>query len=96
MLGGELEMPDRIKLKERRVSVARSFVDWSLGTQADLTAELAKITCPALWLTGERDAKFTELRKAAVPHCSTGSTRSFPNVATVCRGSSRMLFKVHV
>ena len=78
VLGGELEMPDRIKLKERRVSVARSFVDWSLGTQGDLTADLAKITCPTLWLTGERDTKFTQLAKVTVPQLQHGRHQVIP------------------
>ena len=72
VLSGEVKMPDRIKLKERRISVARSFVDWSLGAQADLTPELAKITCPTLWVTGESDSKFTELAKSAVSHLPHG------------------------
>jgi len=78
VLGGGLEMPDRIKLKERRVSVARSFVDWSLGTQGDLTADLARITCPTLWLTGERDAKFTQLAELAVPQLQYGKHEVIP------------------
>lgn len=66
------EMPDRISLKDRRASIARSFVDWSLGEQKDLTQRLQKIPCPALWLTGERDTKFTGLAKKAVPHLPNG------------------------
>ena len=65
-------MPDRKQLKERRVSVARSFVDWSLGAQADLAPELNKIDCPVLWLTGERDTKFSSLAEQSaprLPHC---------------------------
>ena len=84
VLGGELEMPDRIKLKERRVSVARSFVDWSLGTQGDLTADLAKITCPTLWLTGERDTKFTQLAKLAVPQLQHGKHQGYPRMWSPC------------
>jgi 2-succinyl-6-hydroxy-2,4-cyclohexadiene-1-carboxylate synthase len=73
VLGGACEMPDRMQLRERRVSVARSFVDWSLGAQADLTADLAQISCPTLWLTGERDKKFTDLAEQAVTVLSRGS-----------------------
>ncbi|MDG1357582.1 MAG: alpha/beta fold hydrolase [Akkermansiaceae bacterium] len=72
ILGGSGEMPDRLQLKDRRVSVARSFVDWSLGTQADLTAEFAKITCPTLWLTGERDVKFGALGEQVAPLLASG------------------------
>ena len=66
VLGDAGELPDRSELKSRRASVARSFVDWSLGTQAELLPELAKITCPVLWVTGERDEGFTQLGRDAV------------------------------
>lgn len=72
VLGGEVSMPDRIKLKGRRASVARSFVDWSLGAQADLMPELGNIKCPVLWFSGERDAKFTGIAEGAVPHLPKG------------------------
>ncbi len=71
VLNGAGEMPDRRVLKGRRASVARSFVDWSLGAQADLTDRLHEIECPVLWVTGEDDVKFTKLAKKAVaemPH----------------------------
>lgn len=61
------EMPDRYPLKDRRASIARSFIDWSLGAQADLSKGLIGVTCPVLWLTGERDGKFTELARNVVP-----------------------------
>ena len=79
VLSGVVEMPDRIKLKDRRVSVARSFVDWSLGAQADLTPELANITCPTLWITGESDSKFTRLAKSAVSHLPLGKHDVIPS-----------------
>jgi 2-succinyl-6-hydroxy-2,4-cyclohexadiene-1-carboxylate synthase len=71
VLEGAGDMPDRRVLKDRRASVARSFIDWSLGAQEDLSQQLDRIECPVLWVTGERDVKFTELAKAAVsriPH----------------------------
>jgi len=52
---------DRRLLQPRRQAVARSFMDWSLGKQEDLRAKLAKVRCPVLWMTGERDEKFTKL-----------------------------------
>jgi len=70
VLGGRGEMADRGKLKERRVAVARSFIDWSLGAQRDLSPELKEIECPVLWMTGEDDKKFAELAKLAVPAIS--------------------------
>ena len=72
VLGGAGDLPDRSKLKDRRASVARSFVDWSLGAQADLIPELGKITCPLLWVTGERDVRFTQIARQAVPNLPRG------------------------
>jgi len=66
VLGGAVDMPDRTPLKTRRASIARSFVDWSLGAQADLLPSLVKISCPLLWLTGESDGKFTQIAEKAV------------------------------
>lgn len=66
VLGAGGEMPDRTRLKERRASIARSFIDWSLGAQADLTCDFQQIAAPVLWLSGGEDTKFTELAKVAV------------------------------
>lgn len=52
---------DRRNLEPRKGAVARSFLQWSLGTQADLRGALALVAEPILWLTGERDQKFTEI-----------------------------------
>lgn len=57
---------DRRTLKPRRQAVARSFMDWSLGKQADLRPRLAALEVPVLWVTGERDSKFTGLAEGAV------------------------------
>ncbi len=65
-------MPDRTPLKNRRASIARSFVDWSLGKQENLTPRLHKVPCPVLWLTGENDEKFTGVAESAVPHLPRG------------------------
>ena len=67
-----VNMPDRNSLRGRRASIARSFVDWSLGAQKDLTPRLSEITAPVLWVTGERDRKFTSLAKQSVPHLQNG------------------------
>lgn len=75
VLGGAGEMPDRRVLKSRRASVARSFIDWSLGAQMDLTDRLHEIECPVLWLTGERDVKFTEIAKRAVQRMPSAEHR---------------------
>ncbi|MFC5049409.1 alpha/beta fold hydrolase [Rubritalea spongiae] len=58
-------MPDRGKLKVQREAVARSFMDWSVGQQEDLLERVGEITCPVLWVVGERDGKFVEVAKKA-------------------------------
>lgn len=58
---GTLAWGDRTKLGIRRQAVARSFMDWSLGKQDDLRTRLARLNLPVLWVTGERDEKFTAL-----------------------------------
>lgn len=66
--------PDpRIKLVNRRRAIARSFMEWSLGKQADLSARFSEISCPVLWLTGSRDLKFTQLAQQVVPLFRNGS-----------------------
>ena len=72
VLGDCADMPDRIKIKQRRASVARSFVDWSLGLQADLAPRLGEIPCPVMWVTGEDDAKFSEIAREAVSGLTLG------------------------
>lgn len=59
-------MPDRRKLQPRREAVARSFMDWTVGVQEDLLPELERVTCPVLWVVGERDKKFLAVAKKAV------------------------------
>ena len=61
------DMPDRMALKDRRASIARSFIDWSLGEQEDLAPRMGDISCPVLWVTGERDEKFTVIARSVVP-----------------------------
>lgn len=50
----------------RRREIARSFVDWSLGTQQPLWGRLHEITIPVLWIAGENDPKFLSLAERAV------------------------------
>ena len=59
-------MPDRRALQPRREAVARSFMDWTVGVQQDLLPQLEKVTCPVLWVVGERDTKFLKVAEAAV------------------------------
>ncbi|MCU0797663.1 MAG: alpha/beta fold hydrolase [Akkermansiaceae bacterium] len=57
-----LSLGDRSKLAPRRNSVARSFIDWSLGAQEPLGERVRReISCPLLWMAGERDEKFRDL-----------------------------------
>ncbi|MDE0827098.1 MAG: alpha/beta fold hydrolase [Akkermansiaceae bacterium] len=71
--GGTLEgLGDRMQLKVRRQAVARSFMDWSLGKQGDLRSRFEEVKVPVLWVTGERDGKFTGLAKEAVPYLEEG------------------------
>jgi len=60
-------------LMQRRREVARSFVDWSLGTQEALWHRLHEISIPVLWIAGENDEKFRALAERAsalMPHAS--------------------------
>ena len=54
------------RLVARRREIARSFIDWSLGTQQALWDRLHEITLPVLWVAGENDAKFRALAERAV------------------------------
>lgn len=60
-----LVMADRRSLEPRRASVARSFIDWSLGAQEPLLERLREVGCPSLWVAGERDGKFRGLAEEA-------------------------------
>lgn len=54
------------KLVQRRREIARSLVDWSLGSQADLRPQLPSVSIPTLWIAGENDLKFHQLATEAV------------------------------
>lgn len=66
ILGGAFrdEREDK-KLIQRRREIARSFVDWSVGSQADLWDHLTEIGIPVLWIAGELDAKFSNIAREA-------------------------------
>lgn len=53
-------------LVTRRREIARSFVDWSLGSQQALWDRLREIEVPVLWVAGENDPKFRALAERAV------------------------------
>jgi 2-succinyl-6-hydroxy-2,4-cyclohexadiene-1-carboxylate synthase len=48
-------------LEPRREAVATAFETWSLGRQEDLRSRLGRFTEPVLWITGERDFRFTQI-----------------------------------
>lgn len=53
------------KLIQRRREIARSFVDWSLGSQQPLWHRLPEIRIPTLWIAGENDTKFRAIAEEA-------------------------------
>jgi 2-succinyl-6-hydroxy-2,4-cyclohexadiene-1-carboxylate synthase len=60
-------------LEPSRRQIAQAFDTWSLGRQQDLHPLLSSVTCPVLWITGERDKKFTALAACACPLLPQGS-----------------------
>ncbi len=66
VLGGAMrdEREDR-KLMQRRREIARSFVDWSVGSQESLWGRLPEIEIPVLWVAGEKDSKFAQIAREA-------------------------------
>ena len=53
-------------------NIQRCFTSWSLGNQRNLAPELENLQIPVLWITGEKDAKFTEIAKKVtvrMPDC---------------------------
>lgn len=57
---GEL-LGRQMALESRREAVAAALEMWSLGRQEDLRASLGRFSGPILWLTGEKDGRFTRL-----------------------------------
>ncbi len=56
----------QLGLEYDRESVACAFECWSLGQQQDLGPALEQCQTPVLWITGERDKKFTCLAAEVV------------------------------
>jgi 2-succinyl-6-hydroxy-2,4-cyclohexadiene-1-carboxylate synthase len=48
-------------LEARREAIATAFETWSLGRQEDLRSRLGRFTGPVVWVTGERDLRFTRI-----------------------------------
>lgn len=65
--GESVPSHDQLLVETWRREVAFGFDAWSLGRQDDLRPLLPGVSCPVLWLTGERDEKFTGLAAEACP-----------------------------
>ena len=62
VLAGEPVSQDhQQQLETSRREVAIGFDAWSLARQPDLRPLLPAVPCPVLWITGEKDMKFTAL-----------------------------------
>jgi 2-succinyl-6-hydroxy-2,4-cyclohexadiene-1-carboxylate synthase len=59
-------------LKNRRVEISRSFIEWSLGMQRPLWERLSEIQIPVLWVVGEMDENYLQLGKEAVKRIPRG------------------------
>ncbi len=70
---GALDFGKSSYLESWRREIAHACDVWSLARQADLRPRLPSVQCPVLWITGERDKKFTALAADActlLPHAS--------------------------
>lgn len=66
ILGGAMrDSREDGKLIQRRREIARSFVDWSVGSQQPLWDRLAEIKIPTLWIAGANDPKFRVIAEEA-------------------------------
>ena len=82
-----MRMADRATLEIRRQEIARSFIDWSLGTQEALGSRLPEIRVPTLWIAGERDGKFAALvRDAGAGRSGDGLERDAPAPVWIAPG----------
>ncbi len=59
--GDSSPTPSQTALESRREAIALAFETWSLGRQDDLRPALRSFHAPVLWITGEKDEKFTRL-----------------------------------
>lgn len=61
VLGGGAATASQLVLESRREAIALAFETWTLGRQDDLRHGLRSFHAPVLWITGEKDEKFTRL-----------------------------------
>ena len=62
---GSASLPDRNELREWKTEIGASFDAWSLGRQESLLPCLKRIQCPVLWVSGDRDERFSKLAEKA-------------------------------
>lgn len=65
-------MPERKELVVWQDEIAAAFDVWSLGRQENLLSHLSSITCPVLWVSGQRDVRFTRIAAAAAAATQIG------------------------
>lgn len=77
--------PQRQEKDFSRNALSKALTTWSLGKQENLLEKIEALSIPILWLTGERDVKFTALAeqvKLSHPHSEKrvveGATHRLP------------------
>ncbi len=73
-----ITLTPREELENQRQAIVRSFTDWSLGQQENLSKRFGEISCPVLWLTGEKDEKFTNLAEESISELPFGQHETLP------------------
>ncbi len=58
---------DRTEKDYDKNALARQVVNWSLAKQSDFRFYLRVVKTPYLWITGERDLKFTKIAEEILP-----------------------------
>ena len=65
--GSALPMPREESARLNRDALAAALRSWSPGRDARLgSSDLQKVSCPVLWVAGERDSKYAAEARAAV------------------------------
>lgn len=68
MFGGLPPPSPRQESEYSREALAFALTTWSLGRQDFLLPRLKEITCPVLWMAGEKEEKFVEQAQLACQH----------------------------
>ena len=72
VFAGDAVLPGREELMTWRSEIASAFDVWSLAKQDDLLTRLPDVICPVLWVTGQRDARFTRIAAVAAAAMRSG------------------------